>query len=100
MRQLKKTHDLDKEIQQAFDYIDGDIVSYEEFDAGTDGEKVRDGEVVEKHSSPYIWGITTNTDKKYRIIISNREICRDHPEYEGFSEILILYEDSNLVSPQ
>lgn len=92
----KRSHDLEKEIQGAFEFIDGDIVSYEEFDVGTDGEKVRDGEVVEKHSSPYIWGITTNIDKKYRVIIYNQEVCLDHPEYEGFSQILIFYEDPSL----
>lgn len=91
----KKTHDLEKEILGSFETIDGDIISYERFDIGTDGEKIRDGKVVEKHSCPKICGITTSTGKIYEIVIQNQEICLEKPEYEGFSVIKILEIDPN-----
>ncbi len=86
----KKTHDLEKEIQEAFEIIDGEIVSYNKFSISSGGEKVRDGEVVERHSSPDIEGIKTDTGKIYNIMINNREICSENPEYEGFSVITIF----------
>ena len=92
----KKTHDLEEEIQGAFEFIDGDIVSYDNFLISSGGEKVRDGEVVEKHSSPRINRISTNTGKVYKVVIQNREICLEYPEYEGFSQISIFYVNPDL----
>lgn len=91
----QSSHNLNDEIEGAFEFFDGKIVSYESFSVSTNGEKVREGVVVESHRSPRIEGIKTDNGHIYDILINNREICSDDSSIEGFSAITIFEIDPN-----
>ena len=66
--QVASTHDLDTEIQEAFDFIDGNIISNGKwYGMGEGGKSVRNGVVAKSDIHPIIKNLKTDTEKKYKL---------------------------------
>ena len=78
---------IDKDIQAAFDYIDGDIVSYEIYSGG-DGSSVKDGKLVELDVSNHI-EIETETGNVYIIVSAVDIVNKKHSTSEGITGISV-----------
>lgn len=98
---ISKKHDLDNELTDFFNYIHGDIISYDE-PIGQRGFKssTPDGiEVLEFKGS--ISNIKTDAGKTYRISFNSYHTYTENEDYVGISFIVIqeidTY-DTDLVS--
>lgn len=93
---IKETHDLDKELQDAFGFIDGDFVSFE-YSYGVAGSMSQDGkgEVVFKKLKGTVKKIKTTTDKTYEINFDSFIISRDDESYLGINRIGLHYIDDD-----
>ncbi len=80
--------DLDKQLKEAFEFIDGDIVSYDS-PYGASGETTSDGKVIMSSMNPVIHNILTSNKKKYDIIFYYKIVYEEHPEYVGITQITI-----------
>ena len=71
-------------------FLDGEIISY--------GEPVRDfGDATWDEDGYIIWGgsieidnVKTDTGKTYEIVYGVYATVRDHPEYEGGTDLLVI----------
>ena len=71
-------------------FLDGEIISY--------GEPVRDfGDATWDEDGYIIWGgsieidnVKTDTGKTYEIVYGVYATVRDHPEYEGVTDLLVI----------
>jgi len=77
-----------KEIQQLFDYIDGNIVSYEYKGTGGSEENKHDGHIYYYSCYPK-FEFTTDTNHEYTIEFSYHYIWDKYPQYEGVNMIFI-----------
>jgi len=89
-KQVSKTHDLDKEIDEFFQFIDGEIVSYDEPEGSMGGGRKKDGEYVERTTGGQIENIKTDEGKTYEISFFTYWVCRDSEDREGVDSILII----------
>ena len=90
---ISETHDLDKEIDEFFAFIDGEIVSYDEPEGNEGGYTRRDGEYTEKVLNGYIRKIETDSMKHYEIISNSYYIYKDNEECEGVFYLSIINKD-------
>lgn len=79
-------HDLEKEIEEMYDFIDGNLDSYESISDPATGESVRDGKIVRLNGSPWIKGVKTTTGHEYIILVEIVLIYEDK-NYEGVAQI-------------
>lgn len=89
-----------EEIQQAFDYIDGNITSYDAVEIGGEEEHKEEGKIEFFHCLPEVCNVTTDTGCKYTIRFTYGYIWTEKPEREGIWKIYIIDEensDSNMV---
>lgn len=93
----KKT---DKEIEDFFSIIEGNIVSFKELRGSAGGGKIRDGEYVERTGSGSVHEITTDTGKKYMIgfVVCLKNV--ENPDEEGINYINIQQEEDDSDSMQ
>lgn len=90
----QRSWSIDKDIQAAFDYIDGDIVSYEIYSGG-DGSSVKDGKLVDLHVSGDI-EIETDIGRIYKIRVSFQIVNKKQPTSEGIIGISVSEENDTL----
>lgn len=93
--EIKNTHDLDEEIQAAFEFIQGNIVSYDLSMYGPSGEEVRDGKVVSKDRSINVEKIITDLDNEYKICFGYYLVNDEHEDRIGITFITIRDIKSN-----
>lgn len=92
---VKNTHNLDKEIQEAIDFIDGEIVGDVKLEAMFEsGSSVTDGMVIDSHITPKIKKIKTSADKEYSIYF-HAYIINANDNYVGITKIDIYEEDDS-----
>lgn len=87
--EIKNTHDLDEEIQAAFEFIQGNIVSYDLSMYGPSGEEVRDGKVVLKDRSINVDKIITDLDNEYKIAFNYYLVNEEHKDMVGITFITV-----------
>jgi hypothetical protein len=92
---IQETHDLDKEIAEALEFIDGEIISHDEPHGITGDAKVRDGEWIELGLSGRISNIVTDTGYIYRIRFHSHAIYKANNDNVGITYIRILSEEYN-----
>lgn len=91
---IQNTHDLDKEIADAIEFIDGTVI-----DDGTwwgmseGGKSVRDGIVTELHIDPGIDNILTNKQKSYSLFFHTNIICVEDEGKVGMTYVIITNEN-------
>lgn len=87
--------DIDAQIQDAFDFIDGNIISFDENVTGSEGESNRYGTTTELDRFFSIDDIVTDTKQEYSIYVSENLIYLNDPKREGITQITIENESSN-----
>lgn len=88
-KHISETHDLDKEIDEFFEFIDGEIASYDEPEGRECGGIIYYGECRERELNGWTENIMTDTGKKYRISFMMYQICKSNPDYVGVELITI-----------
>ncbi len=78
-----------KEIETAFEFIDGTIVSYELDDIYGGMEYLEDGKVSYHSCYPEFENVTTDSGVKYRVEFIYENIRKKEPQYEGLTMIVI-----------
>ncbi len=85
---------LDEEIQEAFDFINGEIVSYDEPHGISGGASFEDGERIRQSLRGHISYIKTDTDKTYNLRFHSYLIFKANKNNVGVTNIsLILQND-------
>jgi hypothetical protein len=83
-----------EQIQEAFDFIDGEIVSYElPNDTGGGGKSVEDGIITTENISPRIYNIISCSEKRYRIWFQYYLINEGNRNMEGLDRISVSLVD-------
>lgn len=77
-----------EEINSLYDFIDGDIETYEYISEGSIEQKKSDGEVYYYWCTPK-YDMVLNNGKKYKVKITYYYIWNEKPEYEGICNIEI-----------
>lgn len=81
---------IDK-IEKIFEFIEGEIISYDEpSPSPASGESVEGEGFVKRDKSGSISNICTSNGKKYRIVHGTYLVWKEHPEYEGVAEIKVI----------
>lgn len=86
----EKHPELEKDIKKWMGFIDGKIISYD--DPVVDfGDKTwdEDGYII-LGGSAEIDNVKTDAGKTYEIIYGLYAVVRDHPEYEGVTDLLVI----------
>ena len=91
---IAETHDLDKEIDEFFEFIDGEIVSYDAPDGHEGGYTMEDGGYKVKELYGEIDEIKTDKGRRYSIGYQLYYIYITNEKREGISVITIIDEDS------
>lgn len=79
-----------KEIQKAFDYIDGNIVSYDDIKIHGEEEHKSEGKIEFFQCYPEARNVTTDTGNSYTIEFTYGYIWTEKPEREGIWVIYII----------
>lgn len=69
-RKAKKDPDFDKQIDKAFEYINGNIISYDDYIPSCSSTAYDEGKLVEAFFSPRIKNIKTDAKRTYKIVIN------------------------------
>ena len=91
---ISETHDLDKEIDEFFEFIDGEIVSYDEPEGYEGGYTMEYGKYKEKELYGEIDNIKTDKGKTYSIGYQSYYIYISNESREGINVISIIDEDT------
>lgn len=93
---LKEEHsDLDREIEELFAFVNGDIISYDESYIVSSGGTMEEMlGWVEKFISSRIRNIQTSSGKSYGIYYMLNTIYDEHPEQLGITYICIYKSDA------
>jgi len=78
---------IDNEIQEAFNFIDGDIVSYDEPRGRIGGKTIQYGRTTECEFRGKIVNIKTDTGHLYHITFTSYDIFNDDADKVGISEL-------------
>ena len=81
---VQKQYQLTSQIQYAFDYIDGEIVSYEEPDSRVIGP------IEEKEFGATTKKVITDKGTEYKISFSGMERMDSNPQQEGVTYIKVI----------
>lgn len=87
--------DIDEQIQDAFDFIDGNIISFDENVTGSEGKSNRYGTTTELDRFFSIDDIVTDTKQEYSIYVSENLIYLNDPKREGITQIIIENESDD-----
>lgn len=83
-KDILDTHEnADDEIENFFEFIEGDILSYDPPRGGAISKTSEYGEYTRKVAKCNLENICTNEDKVYHIYYSYGMIYKDHPEFLG-----------------
>lgn len=93
---LDSNVDLDEQIENAFDFIDGEIVSYN-YLIGSESISVDEGKRTRYQIYPSIRNIKTNNNNEYTIYFYKYVICLENPNKEGISQIDIVNESGEEI---
>ena len=95
---VKNTHNLDKEIQEAIDFIDGEIVEDGKWIGMSEGGKsVDEGVVVKLDIHPSIIDLKTDNQNTYSIFFDTYLVYNDKQENVGMTYIIISDEKDNQI---
>jgi len=86
----KETYPINEQIQEAFCFIDGEIISYDlPTDTGGGGESVENGRITSQNMTPWIEYIKTDSGKMYRITFQYFTIFNKDKNVEGLRSIIV-----------
>ena len=92
--QVKSTHDLDKELEEAINFIKGDIVNDGTWIGMSEGGKsIDDGITTKLDIHPSIINMETSNGNKYSIFFDTYLVYSENPQNIGMTYIILS--DSN-----
>jgi len=90
----KKYYKLEEQIEAAFDFIDGEIISYElPTDTGGGGYEIENGKTIADNMTPWIY-IETDSGKMYRIVFQYFTVFVEDRNGEGLYCIIVSLLDN------
>lgn len=90
---IRDNHKLVEEIEGAFEFIDGKIVSEgDKHYLDETGGSIENGKIVSSRIQPEIRNLKTNSDKEYTITFNEYLINTEKPDYTGITRITITNE--------
>lgn len=92
--EIINSHDLDTEIQRAFNMYSGTSVSYNLFYGGNAGTWDH-GTCVDEHITPQIRDLKTSNDKMYRIVRHEYLIYKENENCIGITYMRIFDESTD-----
>jgi len=93
-----RKEETDEEMQNAFDFIDGNIVDYEFSSFGGEEEKKTSGHIYFYQCNSRYVNVLTDMGKKYTIRFAYCHIYTEHPEYEGLWRITITDDNKTMIT--
>lgn len=94
---VQNSSDFDKEIEKAMGFFEGNIVSYNDYFRGREGEAINDGKITDKHFVPVITDIKTDTNATYQITFHFYTIYADDDQRIGITTFVIANENTDSV---
>ena len=94
-KEVQSREELRKEIRAIYEYIDGDIISYEIGDVNRDGGRYGDEDEVYNNGS--ITKITTATGKKYDLYFGECGLYTKDKNFEGIMYVRVVSEGQDEV---
>ena len=92
---VSQTHDLDKEIDEFFAFIDGEIISYDEPDGDETYVEQSPAEgKIKKQLGGIVYNVRTTTGRNYTISFSSYYVYNTNKDKIGIEILGILDEDS------
>lgn len=90
---IQNTHNLEKEIAEAIEFIDGKIVSEGDwYGMYAGGESIRDGKLVKQDIHPGMQNVKTDNGSIYRIVFSSYLVYAENSDNIGMTYITIYDE--------
>jgi len=87
---IKASENFDNQIQDAFNFFEGKIVSYDDLiRADSDGKSWIDGKLSRVSTSGRVTNVVNDETKRYSIKFYNYLICTEDKDKEGISEVTI-----------
>ena len=86
--EIKESHDLDIEIQNVFQYMEGNVVSYK-IESGIEQESIENGSAVKREINMLIKHIKTDSGKEYIISFVYREVDIENPSKVGITKLSV-----------
>lgn len=84
---LAEAEELDERMDYLFDFIQGDIESWEEIVAGATSESIRQGNKVKKSRS---WYYVDSDKEKYLFFLLEYPVDTEHPENVGLYMLQVI----------
>lgn len=81
--------DFDKKIEEAFEFIDGNIISYDDYIACDSGVEYDEGKVVERYYGPSIKNIKTDAQRTYNLYFDLYTVYDKDEEKVGITSLTI-----------
>lgn len=97
---VKDSKDLEAQINDLYLYLDGKIVSYDDYIPVTRGQSTDNGKIILHTLSPTLNNVKTeNSDDIFRIDIYAHEIDIEKPQHEGIWLIQIrkIYNNGSII---
>ena len=97
---LQNQENIDEEINNIINFIDGNIISYDDIGLASPGggESDQEGLIFRKYSG-WTRNIVTDTGKKYDLKFYNYYVNRNHEDYVGVIQVSIydteIYTEEN-----
>ena len=92
---VSETHDLDKEIDEFFEFIDGEIISYDEPDGDETYVEQSPAEgKINKQLGGIVYNVRTTNGRNYTISFSSYYVYNTNKDKIGIEILGILDEDS------
>ena len=89
--------DLDEEITEAFEFIDGNIISYDDDISCSSRVAYDEGKVSERYYGPFVGNITTDKNKVYTMNISLYTVYEKDDRYVGVDAIVVCNSDGDKI---
>lgn len=87
--------DIEEQIREGFDFLDGKVVSFDENVSNDESESVDHGTTEELSRTLHIEDITTDTGGTYKLYVSINLIYIEDEDREGITDITIVNEDND-----
>jgi len=88
--------DFDEQINEAFEFIDGNIISYDDYIASMDEVAYEEGKAVERYYVPIIDDIKTDKNRTYKIAIRLYTVFDEDEGRVGITSVTIRENDDNI----
>ena len=90
---MQKQEDIDEKIEKLFDFIDGNIISYDEPGGSVQSKESTPQGITLEALSGCTRNIVTDAGKKYEVEFYSYYINKEHADYVGVSMIVIYDRD-------